>query len=229
MRKRKTYSQRGQSFVELALLLPVLLIIISGMVELGFFLSQYLALQDAVRNSARFTSDSLYYISDNDHTCSTTLDFYRQAACLVNQELRMDHPLIVMSDNGTPNDTSDDIVDPTRGDDIIVSVFTITGGSHPTVTARFPTSAGESGWSYAEDIPGYGMRNLNSSFSSADIESKLNVAAPSTGFVLVELYYHYDHFLKLPWILAFIPDPILLKSYSLMPNVSAEPTTTPIP
>lgn len=226
MRKWKSASQRGQSLVELALLLPVLLITVSGLVEFGFFFAQYLAIQDAVRNSSRFVSDSLYYQSDSDHTCTTTTDFYRQASCLVNQELRMDHPLVVLSDNGTPGDTTDDFLDPTRGDDIIISVFTITGGPPRTVTGRFPSS---NGWSYAEDMPSYGSRNMNSSISNADIEAKLNTTAPSTGFVVVELFYHYEHMLKLPWIIAFVPDPVLLKSYTLMPNVSAEPTPTPIP
>jgi Flp pilus assembly protein TadG len=38
-----------------------LLIVLSGLVEFGFMLNEYLALQDAARNAARFASDGLYY------------------------------------------------------------------------------------------------------------------------------------------------------------------------
>ena len=226
--KLKSKSQRGQSFTEVAILLPVLLLILSGVVEFGFFLTQYLALQDSVRNAARFASDSLYYERDSITSCVTTRDFYRQTACLVNQELRQDAPLITLGDNGTPGDPTDDILDPTRGDEILISTFTITGGTPSEVTARHPSSVGESGWSYAVDI-GHGSRNGVSRFSSADIESQLGASIPNTGFVLVEIIYHYDHMLGLPWLTPFIPDPLELYTYSLMPNVSAEPTSTPLP
>jgi hypothetical protein len=53
--------------------------------------------------------------------------------------------------------------------------------------------------------------------------------APSTGLVIVELTYTYDQKLKLPWITAFISDPVVLHNYALMPLVSAEPTPTPVP
>jgi hypothetical protein len=227
MGKATKRRKRGQSLVETAILFPVLLIIFSGVLEFGLMLTQILALQDGARNAARFASDSLYYQRDTDQTCSTTRDFYRQAGCLVNQELRQDHPLVELNDNGTPNDTSDDFLDPTRGDDIIVSVFTVTQGTG--VTGRFPGEDGEDGWSYAEDIPSYGTRNMSSDYSTADIDNDINTAAPSTGFVLVEVFYHYEHFFGLPWITAVVPDPLVLRSSALMPNVSAEPTPTPLP
>jgi Flp pilus assembly protein TadG len=44
---------RAQSLVETALLLPVLLLILSGLIEFGFLLNRYLILLDAVRNVAR--------------------------------------------------------------------------------------------------------------------------------------------------------------------------------
>ena len=226
--KKRSKTQRGQSLTETALIIPVLLLVLSGLVEFGLFLNQYLALQDSTRNAARFAADSLYYVRDSDPVCDTTRDFFRQAACLVSQELRQDHPLIVLSDNGTPNDPTDDILDPARGDEILISVFTVTSGSPTRVTARFPQSEGEMGWSYAIDS-GHGSRNATSHFSNADIEANIGTSIPSTGFVLVEIIYHYDHMLGLPWLTAFIPDPIELHAYSLMPNVSAEPTSTPLP
>ncbi len=43
---------QGQSMVELALLFPLLLILLSGVIEFGFILNQYLTVMDAARNAA---------------------------------------------------------------------------------------------------------------------------------------------------------------------------------
>lgn len=48
---------RGQSLVELALFLPVLLILLSGLVEFGFGLNQYINVVEATREGARFGVD----------------------------------------------------------------------------------------------------------------------------------------------------------------------------
>ncbi len=222
---------KGQGLIETALLVPVLLVILSGLIEFGFLLNSYLTIQDAVRNAARFASDGLYSSRDNDHNCSTTRDFYRQTACLLNQELRQERPVIVMNDNGTPANTADDFLDPFREDDIIISVFSM--GNGQGVVHRYPFEGGEAGWSYAQDLPVYGLRNKSSAFNSADVTTRWNFVdnssghiTPSTGLLLVELYYHYDHLLKLPWITAFVSDPVLLHAYAIMPLVSAEPAPT---
>ena len=61
--KRKS---KGQGLIETALIIPVLLIVLSGLLEFGFLLNDYLAMQDAARNAARFASDGLYYASDSN-------------------------------------------------------------------------------------------------------------------------------------------------------------------
>lgn len=219
--------RRGQSLVETALMFPVLLILLSGLVEFGFLLNEYLTILDAARNAARFSSDSLYNAADSDYDCNTTRDFFRQTTCLVNQELRQEQPLIEMNDNLTPGVLDDDYLDPNRGDDIIVSAFSVAQGLG--VTARYPAGYGDLGWSYALDFPGYNVRNESSKFLTSDINAKLDANAPNTGFVLVEIFYLYPMKLRLPWITAFVNDPVPLHVYTLMPLVSAEPTPTPIP
>jgi len=47
--------------------------------------------------------------------------------------------------------------------------------------------------------------------------------------VLVEIYYDYNQVLSLPWITAFVPDPIPVHTYAIMPLVAAEPNPTPSP
>jgi hypothetical protein len=209
---------RGQGLIETALLFPVLLVVLSGLLEFGLMLNEYLAIQDAARNAARFAADGLYYARDTDHNCGTTRDFNRQVSCLVNQELAQERPEITLNlANGH--------------DDIIVSAFSISAGTgiSSTVTDRHPQEYGDDGWSEAMDALGWGTRNQSSQISSAEVNRRLFSAAPSTGLVLVEIFYDYEQKLKLPWITAFIDDPHLLHAYAIMPLVSAEPTPTPIP
>jgi hypothetical protein len=46
---------------------------------------------------------------------------------------------------------------------------------------------------------------------------------------LVEVYYCYHQVLNLPFISQFIPNPMRLHTYSIMPAPEAIPTPTPIP
>jgi hypothetical protein len=229
---------RGQSLVEIALILPLLLMLVSGLVEFGFGLNEYLGIQDATRNAARFASDGAYNERDTVMDCKDTSDFYRQTACLVNQELRQERPLVHMNDNGTPSDYTDDYLDPAHGDDIVVSAFGILEDTG--VTARFTAADGELGWSYALDLTthvlGSPHRNATSGFTTAQVNTYwLNTDhdyshhTPNTGLVIVEVFYHYDQKLKLPWITAFVPDPIPFHFYTFMTLSSAEPTPTPEP
>ena len=220
---RKNNHARGQGIVELALLFPVLLILLSGLIEFGFMLNVYLTLMDSARNAARFASDGQYNVGDNDRNCATTTHFYRQTACLVNQELRMEVPVISMNDNGTPDDKRDDYLDPADNNEIVISAFSFT--ENVGITARHPDS---DGWSYAIDLdftPAY-----TTAFTTADVNNSLiDIDAPSTGYVLVEIFYNYHHQLGLPWITAFVDNPLVLHAYAFMPLPSAEPTPTPIP
>ena len=89
---------RAQSLVETAILLPFLLLILSGLIEFGFLLNRYLVLLDAVRNAARFSSDSLYTAGFPDTACDVGgtayphfTDFFGQTACLLVRELGNEH------------------------------------------------------------------------------------------------------------------------------------------
>lgn len=245
--------RRGQSMVEIAITLPMLLILISGLLEFGFILNEYMTLQDAVRNAARFASDSDYRTADPagvcddlaqpfpyQACCNATRDFYRQAACLVNREITLAAPDVTLACYvmGANNRCEYGALDPNSGDagrrnDIVVSVFSVLQDNPPQIL-RFPFAStgngGEAGWSYSQEYVGYGGgRNQSSRFTSTEVQGLLNSTAPSTGYVLIEVFYNYDQKLKLPWITAFVDDPALLHVYTFMPLVSAEPTPTPIP
>lgn len=229
---RPAHRARGQGLVEAALLFPLILIVLSGLVEFGFMLNEYLATQDASRNTARYISDSLYSERDSIEDCATTLDFFRQAKCRIYLELAQERPQIQLNFLNS-------------SDDIIVSAFSIAqnhceppatfpptpasppGSGVSCVTARHPAADGESGWSASQDTRG--ARNRASRFTTDDVNARLSSLAPSTGVVIVEIFYDYRMKLNLPWITQFFGEVVTLHNYTIMPLVSAEPTPTPPP
>ena len=190
--------KKAQSFIELAILMPILLMMLSGLIEFGFLLNHYLDLLDGTREAARFVSDASPFKTG---TYTDNPVFYTNAASQVDEVIS---PLTL---------------DPAT-DDIIISVFGVGGGR---VLSRFPNVLS------SPSLPGEWRLwgNHISEFSNADIRSRLVSNAPNTGLVLVEVFYAYHQVLKLPWITAFVPDPIQVHVYSIMPLVSAEPTPYP--
>ena len=86
------HNSRGQSFVELALVVPILLLILLGLVEVAFFMGRYLDALDLTREAARFASGRDPYLNTAasprpgtaDYNCSTpdNFDFYYDTACI---------------------------------------------------------------------------------------------------------------------------------------------------
>lgn len=208
----------GQSLVEFVLLLPVLLIMISGLIEFGFMLNFYLDLIDTAREVARLAADDDPVHNDVGNFEASPLitaephDFYYE---------RMPN-----ATNDLLNRAGQISLDQANGDDLVVSVFATSAG---TVTGRYPPAYTEpGGYPYPGCAQGgeNGWRwhcNQASKFSTTDIEGRLDSTAPDTGLVLVEIYYHYEMALALPWITAFVPNPVQLHAYSIMPNSSATP------
>lgn len=208
---------RGQSLVEFTVLLPLLLIMLSGLIEFGFLLNDYLDLIDATREVARFATDedplrdeSGTFNPDPTHAPEPK-GFYDRVWANTDRALDMGGQLQL---------------DPTS-DDVIVSLFTI---HFDTVAQRYPLlqggNGGENGWRQ--------WGNHTSKFTSAEVQTIVTDSAastgttpPNTGVVLVEIYYDYHMLMSLPWITAFVPDPVTLHAYAIMPNSALEPTPTP--
>ncbi len=205
--------------VETVLMLPLLLLMLSGLLEFGFALNQYLNILDAAREGARYASDGDPNIRDSVTDCSS-IDFYMKTACLVEQTAA---PVTL---------------DPAT-DDVVLSIFQVVTG---TVWARLPDLP-------VDDPPGgvetagewhrYGMggacsgNDCNPSrFCAADsdcavpgtidIRPLLDPAAPNTAVLVVEIFYGYKQILKLPWVTTFVPDPIELHTYTIVPLPAAE-------
>jgi len=237
----------GQSFLETALFLPLLLLFIAGPIEVGVYGLSYLTLLDATREAARFGANldpeltskhplnmhgdpfpdvrSMSY-GDLVALCGTgeSTNFYYEVACLALQNIP----------SGTLNIAN--------GDDIVISVVGVLRGQIAYRWPLTPTHAHPNDQPYhfrgATDGPLnpsctitntsncrswslYG--NRSSALDNATILRSLNENAPNTGFVIVEVFHAHPHFLGLFSIGDFIPDPINTWTYSIFPVPAAEP------
>ncbi len=158
---RKTKSP-GQSLVEFAVALPLLVGILVAMMEFGFILNFYLSLLDATRGAARYAS----LANPLDVNGNDDMNYYITTATLVQNEL------------DPPNTTEGRrlILDPAT-DGVIVTVYCVEGG----VATRYPDTG-----SYNTN-----PSMITSAFTTADIENTYSGDAPDAGLVLVEVYYGY--------------------------------------
>jgi hypothetical protein len=195
-------AHKGQSFIELALVLTLILLLLSGVIEFGALLNQYINVVDGAREGARWGAGG------DDPFIRTSLPFTDSATYYTNIDR------IIEGDTPGGGALAPIALNPAEHDDVVISVFSISG----TQVKRFPN--------------GTYWRKHNqqvSNFSNAQIQARLDGTAPDTGMVLVEIFYHYRQILRMPWFTAFVPDPITVHTYSMMPVSAAEPTPTPIP
>jgi hypothetical protein len=198
-RHKVSKKEKGQSFVELSLVVLFLMLFVAGIVEFGFLLNNYLNLVDASREAVRYSSNFDPFLP----TCPVPPD----AGCLDGDFF--EDTFFLTEDVLAPL-----VLDSSKGDDIVVSFFSVADGYY----VRFPDDQGKS-------------RYLNqvSKFSNAEIQSRLDSSAPPTGVLLVEIFYHYPQLLKLPVFTAFVQDPMPVYVYAIMPLSAAEPLPTPTP
>lgn len=199
LRHRKS---KAQSLVEFAIALPVLLILLTGVVEFGFALNIYLSLMDASREAARFFSDQQpYEVVGGSYVDNNA--FYTGAFDRV--RINLDPQLIQPSYVGRRIP-----LDPAM-DDVIVVVYTKHTNSSTGVTSII-------------QHPNGGPRRLYGNHALFNTEAKLSPSfisgAPDAGILVVEVVYTYHHVLQLPWLAPL--DPMTMRAYTIMPNRWAE-------
>lgn len=196
---------RGQSLVEFTLMLPILLMMLSGLIEFGFLLNTYLDVIDAAREAARFAAN-------DDPTIGSPSDLTPN---FWNRAWRNSRGSLFTASDGridwTPTDAFDCTPSIVKGD-IVVSGF---GLLNNAVQTRYPVGDSDGASNCG---------NYQSKLSTADINVLMDSSSvDNSGAVLVEIYYEYEMLLGLPWITAFVPDPVLIHAYTIMPNTFAEP------
>jgi hypothetical protein len=207
--------------MEFTLVLPVLLVMLSGLVEAGIALNVYLDLIDSAREVARHVADF-----DPFHPDSTDANpsFYEEAILVTTYTLGKAGQIQL-------NPASDNLV---------VSVFRV-AGSTVSPLERYPkeTDFLDDGCPKGREIGWIAFCNTHESkigttecglkplscIVMADLLGDLADVPPDTGIVAVEIYYDYHMTLGLPWITAFLgeKETITLHAYSFMPNSAAEP------
>lgn len=181
-------TEKGQSFVELMMVLIFMVMFILGIVEFGTLLNEYLNLVDGAREAARI-------ISDYDPE-EFTFPAFEQEAIDIAKEVML--PLEL---------------DQVLGDDIVVSYFIVgDDGSDPIndhdAFARYPTGE-PTGWDH--------LGNQVSKFSDADIQARVDGTTLPRGIFLIEIFYNYPQQLKIPVFSDIVPDPIPVYAYVFMP------------
>jgi hypothetical protein len=208
--------KRGQSLVELTLIFTILLTLLTGVVEFGNLLNQYITLVDAAREGARFGSS-------DDPFIRTTNPFGLNANFFTNIDQIVEGSF---NADGTRAFNAKGALAPIKlrpemGDDVVISFFSIYNG---TLT-RFPTSK-PLGWSYYAT---QGFTGRSSQFTTAQMQTMVEqgtASAPDTGMVVVEIFYNYSQILHF-WGFVGIPDPISVHAYAIMPLTAGEPTPIP--
>jgi hypothetical protein len=252
--RRNSTQARGQSLVEMTLILPLLLMMLSGLVEFGFALNQYINLVEAGREGARYGTDGdpneadhlANSLPDDDPAFNPAIWFKdangRYPRCDgvdANSDGDFDDP----GDLPPTRDYYEQVacvvlqaadpitLDPAK-DDVVISVYrvysdTVTNINYGVID-QWPDPADDPA---PGDLPGqwrlYG--NGSTRFNVARVESLIDPVAPSAGVLVVEVWYAYPHLLKLPWLTPFVGDPIHLYTYTIIPLPAAEPRPTPTP
>jgi hypothetical protein len=245
---------KGQSLVELSLVLPLLLFLLIAFVEVGAMIYNYLSLLDVVREAARWAADQDPEIMNGDMSNLPTspcddgaTHFFYDTACVV-----------------ISSDFNKDIALNPATDDVAISVFTIDNnkvvdrkppppapdvdgvwslysenwtkncdGTLRSTTPFFPQTEGPppDDWvSFTTPTSDGTATTIPTVPLGTDTPSGIIYGGPTDkGMVLVEIYYCHHQLLNLPIISDLIPDPIPLHVYTVMPAPRAAPTPTPLP
>jgi hypothetical protein len=186
--------------VEIAIAFPVIIILLSGVVEFGFMINYYLSLLDATRESARFYSNLDPFNDD----LTDNMSFYSGASAMVIDRLRGIDP-------GNPLIELD-----LARDDVIITAYSLDVDAFGVPTLI----------SYPSGGPFHQTNNQPSAFSDTEILNTLTAGGDplvDSGILLVEVWWGYDEVLDLPWLDPFLPEPVMLHAYSIMPLIAAEP------
>lgn len=206
--KKRKYRFRGQSIVEFTLLLPLLLMLLSALIEFGFMLNEYLDLIDTTRETARYLADQDPFGGEMDRRDG----FYTGGVNEMTNTLERAGWIHLDS----------------SVDDLVISVFSITSN---TSADRYPEQWDDSRCTGTPPNGGdMGWRlycNKTTKFTTQDVLNRFNSGTsytpPNNGIVLVEIFYSYHMRLGLPWVTSFMGETIDLHAYSFAPNPHAEP------
>ncbi len=185
--RRRSRAGRAQSFIELALVLPVLFIILLGVVEVAIFIGRYLDVLDLTREVARqaareerFTNPSTFF--------AETVSYLATPPAGLNSYLTMN----------------------ASTDDMVVSVFDLRGSGERIMHVWSSTNE-----NYKKDCQGNVVRT-EPHFTLSEVMA-IGSPDVNEGMVAVEIFYCHELVLNIPIITAFIPNPVQIHAYTIFP------------
>ena len=199
--------EHGQSLIEFTIFLPIFIVLIAALANLGFWFVERMQVLDATREGARYGTDgdpenykeeinahSPLYTMDIKIDCDTETDFYAVIACY-SESLLSYGGIDLENDNGF--------------DDVVVSAYTIVNGR---AKYYFPEDT-PSGWSWTG--------NQVSKYDVTLIDESVEDDVPISGIVIVEVYKLHHQKFCIPIFSAFVPCDIPMYAYSIFPNSTA--------
>jgi hypothetical protein len=184
---------RGQSLVELALTLPILLLLLLGLIELGMALRAYLVLVNANREAARFAGRGLY---SDDQVARQALQAFagqlpaRTAEPDPNTKIIITHFYI-----------KSDPLEPATFDEPVY----ITG------TLDYDTET-----KIDRDVYAVSLKAHNDDFNDGLEAKQPDAVRQAHDVIFVEIYYLHNQVLHAPLVEWVFPEPMVLYSRTMM-------------
>ncbi len=211
---RFTRKNKGQSFIELAIVGLVLLLLLTGLVETSILLNQYITVVDAAREGARYgsTGKTDPYIRNPTGPYTDNPEFFDNIDLIIEGANSSNPP------SGTVGNGALDpiILKDSAKEDVIITFYRVVGGS---IEAVYPTSG-----HWHKFYPG---QTTQVTWAQIQTTLSLNPTSLDTGVLVVEIFYSYHQLLKMPVFTNVIPDPINVHTYAIMPLPLAKPTPSP--
>lgn len=219
LNKKTARRELGQSMVEMALTIPILLLILAGTLEIGWYFNVKINFQDASREGGRIAADGsmeIYHANHNHHSpaydgtsidCSANqdnpnayqFDVYELAACRTLESMQ-----------NTFDRSSNSV-----WDDIVISVYQTKNGD---ITKVLPADSNGS-WS----LTGAQRGKITPEYISQRVshQSNWSGACPLTiGYIAIEIFYVHKQFLGLLAFNPYIPEYSAGYVYSIFPQNS---------
>ncbi len=233
---------KAQSFIEFALVLPILILVVLGVVELTLYIGTYINLVDLTREAARFASQRDPFDTSMDLNKTSCDDpnynFYIDSACFFSQ-LKTSPPNPTCPDAKFCNGFNSTVPLKSNEDDILITVWTVSGNvvtdqnpaNPPWVWSNnrgFDTSH-QNNWRRNCDKNAAPDPNVQRFFTKTKMDQYMagSGSIPTKGLVTVEVVYCYHQALNIPILSQFLPNPIMIHTYTIMPLPAAQPTPTP--
>jgi hypothetical protein len=216
MKKRWELKQdRGQSLVEMALTLPILLLMFAGLIEIGAALRNYLVVVNANREGTRMAARGRWFDTEDE-----VQELFRRVSAAAGVDQRGDGTLVqfmrtVPMDDLPANTTMriyyvavPDQIDETGG---VTDEAAVVNGPWYTGTLHL----GRPGI----DVEAEAARAqaANKAFNQKYfVDEHLIDIASEDNFVIVETWYEHEQLLKMPIFTAVLPERFTLYAHSTM-------------